>query len=154
MVISATVASKEIFDVFGVGGLGGTFPGHPVCCVAALKVIEILEREKLLDRVVESGSMVKQRLQGMKEKYNIIGDVRVIGLSIGIELVKDRETKEPAPKEVREVLQNCHEHGLIIESTGEFKTVIRIIPPLQVKEGEIGKGLDILEVAIGKASNY
>ena len=79
-----------------IGGLGGTFGGNPVSCMAALKVIEIIEEENLLARATELGSITKSRLKDMIEKYQLIGDVRGLGSIVGIELVTDRTTKEPA----------------------------------------------------------
>ena len=147
-VLSATIARKEMMDVFGVGGLGGTLGGNPLSCVAALKAIEVIEQEKLLDRATELGKIAKARLEGMKETYDIIGDVRGIGLSIGIELVKDRETKEPAAKETSDILGKCHARGLIIMSCGALKNIIRPMPPIVIREDELEKGLGILEAAI------
>lgn len=148
MVISATVARKDMMDVIGVGGLGGTLGGNPVSCVAGLAVLEVIEQEKLLDRATELGKIAKARLEAMKGKYAIIGDVRGIGLSLGIELVKDQKTKEPVAKEIAEILKKCHARGLIIMSCGVLKNIIRLMPPIVIKEDELEKGLDILEAAI------
>lgn len=148
LVLSATIASKKIMDSVDVGGLGGTFGGNPLACVAALKVLEVFEEEKLLDQAVKLGKVAKDRLEGMKAKYNIIGDVRGLGCALGIELVKDRKTKEPASQETKEILKKCHEHGLIIMSCGVLHNVLRLMFPLVIKEEELTKGLDILENAI------
>ncbi len=148
LVLSATVGRRDIMDSVDIGGLGGTFGGNPLSCVAALKTIEVIEQDKLLDRAVELGRLAKGRLEGMKEKYDIIGDVRGLGSAIGVEFVKDRETKEPAAKETGEILRKCHAHGLIIMSCGVLHNVIRIMPPLVIKEDELEKGLDILGEAI------
>ena len=148
LVIAATIASKDIMESVDTGGIGGTFGGNPLSCVAALKVLEIYEREKLVDRSNKLGNIARDRLDGMKEKCNIIGDVRGAGLGIGIELVKNRETKEPAPGETKEILGKCHAHGLILMSCGALHNVIRIMAPLVIKEDELVKGLDILEDTI------
>jgi len=147
-VLSATIGKKEIMDSVDIGGIGGTFGGNPLSCVAALKVIEVMEQEKLLDRAVELGKITKGRLEGMKEKYDIIGDVRGLGCMVGVELVKDRETKEPATKEAGEIRKKCLKDGLIIMACGSLHNVIRIMFPLVIKEDELNKGLDILESAI------
>jgi len=150
LVLSATVGRRDIMDSVDIGGLGGTFGGNPLSCVAALKVIEIIEQDKLLDRAVKLGKIAKGRLEGMKEKYDIIGDVRGLGSAIGVELVKDRETKEPATKETGEIRKKCLEHGLIIMSCGALHNVLRIMFPLIIKDGELKTGLDILEDAIAQ----
>jgi 4-aminobutyrate aminotransferase/(S)-3-amino-2-methylpropionate transaminase len=147
-VISATVAKKEMVESIGVGGLGGTLGGNPICCAAGLKVLEIVEQDKLLDKATKLGKIAKARLEDMYRKYQIIGDIRSLGLSIGIELVKDRQTKEPASKETAEILRKSHIRGLILMSCGAFKNVLRPMPPLVITEEALQKGLDILETAI------
>ncbi|MFC2063118.1 aspartate aminotransferase family protein [Chloroflexota bacterium] len=147
-VISAVVSKKMLVDSINIGGLGGTFGGNPLSCVAALKSIEILHEDKLLDRVRKLGKYAKERLMTMKEKHPIIGDVRGIGLALAIELVKDCFSKDPASEETKEILRKCHEHGLIIMPCGPFKNIIRMMPPLVISRDELEKGLDILENAV------
>jgi len=148
LVISAVVGRKDVMNSVDAGGLGSTFGGNPLSCVAALKTIEVIEQDKLLDRATKLGKMVRGRFEGMKEKYGIIGDVRGLGCIIGIEFVKDRETKEPAAKELGEIRKNCFEHGLITMSCGVLHNVLRVMFPVVIKEDELEKGLDILEDAI------
>jgi 4-aminobutyrate aminotransferase/(S)-3-amino-2-methylpropionate transaminase len=148
LVLSATVGRKDIMDSVDIGGIGGTFGGNPLSCVASLKTIEIIERDKLLDKATELGKIAKGRLDGMKQKYDIIGDVRGLGSMIGVEFVKDRETKEPAANELGEIRKNCLEHGLITMSCGVLHNVLRIMFPLTIKDDELETGLNILEDAI------
>ncbi len=149
MVLSATIGRKEIMDSVDVGGLGGTFGGNPLACVAALKVIETIEQDKeFLPRVTKLGNMAKSRLDNMKERYNIIGDVRGLGCMIGVELVTDRATKEPATEQTSKIVSRCIEHGLIIMLCGALRNIVRLMFPLVIKEDELSKGLDILEDAI------
>ncbi|MBM4432485.1 MAG: aspartate aminotransferase family protein [Chloroflexi bacterium] len=147
-VIAASVFRKEMTEKFGVGGLGGTLGGNPVSCAAALAAIEAIEQENLLDRATKFGKIAKTRLDDMKKSYKLIGDVRGVGLSIGIEFVTNRETKEPAAKETAEIIKKCHSRGLITMSCGALKNIIRLMPPLVIKDDELQKGLDILEAAI------
>ncbi len=148
MVLSATIGRKEIMDSVDVGGLGGTFGGNPLACVAALKVIEVIEQEKLLSRATKLGHMAKSRLDDMKERYDIIGDVRGLGCMVGVELVMDRATKEPAAEKTGAIIKRCYEHGLIIMSCGALRNILRLMFPLVIEEDELSKGLDILEDAI------
>lgn len=149
MVLSATIGRKEIMDSVDAGGLGGTFGGNPLACVAALKVIETIEQDKeFLPRVTKLGNMAKSRLDNMKERYNIIGDVRGLGCMIGVELVTDRATKEPATEQTSKIVSRCIEHGLIIMLCGALRNIVRLMFPLVIKEDELSKGLDILEDAI------
>jgi 4-aminobutyrate aminotransferase / (S)-3-amino-2-methylpropionate transaminase / 5-aminovalerate transaminase len=148
LVLSAVVGKKEIMDSVDVGGIGGTFGGNPLSCVAGLKTFEIIERDKLLDRATELGVYARRRLIAMEDKYSLIGDIRGLGCAIGLEFVKDRGTKEPAGKEVTEIRQKCLERGLITLSCGVFHNVIRLMFPLTIKYQELDSGLSILESAI------
>jgi 4-aminobutyrate aminotransferase/(S)-3-amino-2-methylpropionate transaminase len=144
--LAATISRADVIDTVQVGGLGGTFGGNPLSCVAALKTIEIVQ--DLLDKVPKLGSLLMGRLREMQEKYEVIGDVRGIGLMVGVELVKDRKTKEPA-KDLRDkVLSECHKNGLIIIGAGAYHNVIRFLPPLNISVELLNKGLDIFENAI------
>lgn len=152
MVLSATIGRKEIMDSVDAGGLGGTFGGNPLACVAALKVIEVIEQEKLLSRATKLGHMAKSRLDDIKERYDIIGDVRGLGCMVGVELVMNRATKEPAAEKTSAIIKRCCEHGLIIMSCGALRNILRLMFPLVIEEDELSKGLDILEDAIKEAN--
>ncbi|MCR6691457.1 MAG: 4-aminobutyrate--2-oxoglutarate transaminase [archaeon YNP-LCB-003-016] len=144
--LAATICRADVVDVVQVGGLGGTFGGNPVSCVAALKTIEIVQR--YLDNVPKLGSILMGRLKEMQEKYEVIGDVRGLGLMVGVELVKNRKTKEPARELRDKVLSECHRNGLIIMGAGAYHNVIRFLPPLNISEELLNKGLDIFENAL------
>lgn len=146
--LSAVVGKSEIMDSACVGGIGGTYGGSPLGCVAALKVIEKIEKEKLCDRSKEMGSYIKERLCEMKEKYPVIGDVRGLGAMIGLEFVKDRATKEPNAELVKKVIDNCFKHGVIFLNAGLLENVIRFLPPLVMTRQQLDYGLDTLENAI------
>ena len=146
--IAATVAKKEYMEAVPVSGLGGTFNGNPAACAAALKVLEIYKKENLIQRAEELGRIAMDRLDEMKDKYAIIGDVRGLGCAIGIEFVKDRNTKEPDAESTKSILKYCHEHGLILLPCGTYKNVIRFMFPLVIKEEEMLSGVDILDNAI------
>jgi len=144
--LAATIGRADVMDSVQVGGLGGTFGGNPLSCVAALKTIEIVQ--SLLDNVPKLGSVLMSRLREMQSKYEVIGDVRGLGLMVGVELVKDRKTKEPA-KELRDnILGECHKNGLIIMGAGAYHNVIRFLPPLNISEELLNRGLDIFEKAV------
>lgn len=145
LVISAVVGRKEVMDSVDNGGIGGTFGGNPLSCVAALKTIEIIERQDLLARANRLGKVTIDRLNKMKQKYNIIGDVRGLGCMIGIELVKDRNTKEPASEETSTIQKKCIERGLLIMSCGALHNVFRLMFPLVITENQLETGLDIFE---------
>jgi 4-aminobutyrate aminotransferase/(S)-3-amino-2-methylpropionate transaminase len=148
LVLSAVIGRKEIMDSVDVRGIGGTFGGNPLSCVAALKTLEIIERDRLLERATVLGDFAKNRLTVMAGKYNLIGDVRGLGCAIGIEFVKDKETKAPAIEEVTKIRQRCLEYGLMTLSAGSFHNVLRLMFPLIIKDNELETGLCILENAI------
>lgn len=137
-------------DSVQVGGLGGTFGGNSLICVAAIKAVE--EAQKLLGNVEKLGTILMGRLKEMHEKYEIIGDMRGIGLMAGVEFVKNRKTKEPAKEERSQILSECLKNGLIIIGAGAYNNVIRFLPPLTISEELLNKGLDILETAVKAVS--
>jgi len=148
LVISAIVGRKEVMDSVDIGGIGGTFGGNPLSCVAALKTIEVIEKNDLLAKATYLGNITKNRLNNIKQKYNLIGDVRGLGSMIGVELVKNRVTKEPASEETTKIRKRCHEYGLLIMSCGALHNVFRIMFPLTIKDIELEMGLDIFEDSI------
>ncbi len=152
LVLSAVVGRKEIMGSVDVGGIGGTFGGNPLSCVAALKTLEIIERNGLLERATKLGDFAKRKLTAMAGKYALIGDVRGLGCAIGIEFVKDRATKAPAGEEVTKIRQKCLERGLITLSAGALHNVLRLMFPLVIKDDELETGLTILESAIGEVN--
>ena len=96
--------------------------------------------------------MINERLREMHEKYAIVGEARGLGAMAAIELVKDRDTKEPAKEETTEVLKQCHKNGLVIMKAGAFDNVVRLLVPLVITEDLLTRGLDILEDAVRKAN--
>jgi 4-aminobutyrate aminotransferase/(S)-3-amino-2-methylpropionate transaminase len=149
--LAATISKADVIDSVQVGGLGGTFGGNPLSCVAALKTMEIVQG--LLGNVQKLGGILMQRLKEMYEKYEIIGDVRGVGLMVGVELVKDRKTKEPAREERDRILSECPRNGLILMGAGAYHNVIRFLPSFNISEELLNKGLDIFEGAIKTVSS-
>lgn len=146
--LSAVTATAEIFDKVPVGTLGGTYGGNAVACAAALEVLEVIEKEKLLDRAKQISERCFKRFGSWREKYEVVGDVRGIGVMLGIEFVKNKETKEPNSELVSKLVQECASKGLIIESAGTYHNVIRFLCPLVVTDEQLEAGFDILEQAI------
>jgi 4-aminobutyrate aminotransferase/(S)-3-amino-2-methylpropionate transaminase len=124
--------------------------GNPVACRAALEVIKIIEEEHLLDRAVKIGEKLKERFLKMKDKYTLIGDVRGIGAMMAIELVKDRETKEPATKETAQIIQECVKNGVFVPTAGINKNVLRMLVSLEISDEQLDEALDVLEEAVAK----
>ncbi len=153
--ISGVVGKASIIDTVPPGGLGGTFGGNPMACSAALAVFEIIEQEGLLKKGLEIGETIDKRLHNMARKNSLksIGDVRGLGCMNAIELVKDRDSREPDGEMAAKVAQIALEKGLILVTAGPARNVIRILVPLSADILVIKEGLDILEVALEEAAN-
>src|SRR2546423_2225873 len=111
--LAGVTGRAEIMDAPGVGGLGGTFGGNPLSCAAANAVLDEYENSDLLGRANSIGQRFEKRAQEWKERFDLIGDARGLGAMRAVELVKSRETREPAPEETKKITQYCYEHGLI-----------------------------------------
>lgn len=148
MPLSALVGRKELMDAPQVGGLGGTYGGNPVCCRAALAVLEVFQEEKLLEKAESLGRKLRDRFTQWQKEYAIIGDVRGMGPMLGLELVRDRVTKEPAADEAKALVKFCYERGLILLSCGNFSNVIRTLMPLVITDEQLERGLSIMEEGI------
>lgn len=146
--ISAIVARTEIMDAIPTGTVGGTYCGNPLSCAAALKTIEIMERDNLAARAEEIGNIVTARYEQWKAKYPVVGDVRGLGAMIGLEFVKDQKSKEPNGELVSALVQECAKHGLLIENAGRWGQVVRFLAPLVITNEQLERGLDIFEAAI------
>jgi len=145
MIISAVTGKAEIMEAPHVGGLGGTYGGHPLSCQASLATIDIIERDNLAGRADSIGKKLKEALYAMQERYPIIGDVRGLGAMVAVELVKDRTTKEPAPEETAKVRVKCYQNGLIMLSAGIHHNVMRILVPLVITDEELEEAISIME---------
>lgn len=145
---SAVAARQEVIGVLKRGELSSTMGGNPVACAAVVAVVDIMRREKLEDNALRIGGVMKTRLQGMQEKCPYVGDVRGKGLVMGVELVKDKNTKEPAPDLTMKLIDLAAARGLLIGSVGVFGNVIRVAPPLVITEAEAHESLDIFESAL------
>ncbi|MFN3268921.1 MAG: aminotransferase class III-fold pyridoxal phosphate-dependent enzyme, partial [Zestosphaera sp.] len=143
--LSAIIGKKEIMEKTYPGSFGGTYGGNPVSCAVALKVIEIIQRDKLVERAEKLGQIMRKRLEEIREKYELVGDVRGLGVMLAIELVKDRKTKEPATEEALKIIGKAREKGLLLLRAGLYLNVVRLHPPLTIEEELLHEGLNILE---------
>ena len=146
--ISAISAREEVMDAAPAGTIGGTYCGNPLACAAAIKTMEIMKEEDYCAKSLHIGSVVRKAFEKMKEKYDIIGDVRVIGGMHCVEFVKDKESKEPNPEFVSKLIQTALQKGLLLENAGSFGNVIRFLAPLCMTEEQMEAGLKIFEESI------
>ncbi|MCE9525247.1 MAG: aminotransferase class III-fold pyridoxal phosphate-dependent enzyme [Planctomycetales bacterium] len=149
MPLGAIIASSEIMD-WGPGSHASTFGGNPVSCVAALETIKLLESE-LMQNAAEVGKHLMNRLRELATRHKLIGDVRGIGLFIGMELVKNRETKEHATAEKEQVIQECFRHGLLLLGCGQ--STVRFCPPLVITKEQADTAVRILDEVL-QANNW
>lgn len=147
--LSAIIASAQIMDSPAPGTIGGTFCGNALACAAALKVVEIMERDNLAGRSAAIGAKVMARYREMMERYECIGDVRGLGGMIGIEFVKNRKDKTPDAALTVDIIQECVRNGLMVENAGTYNNVIRFLAPLVITDEQLDAGLEIFDSAIG-----
>ena len=151
MPISALTGRATIMDAPHLGGIGGTYGGSPVACVAAIEALKIISSPTFLEKANQVGEIIKTTLESWKEKYSIIGDVRGVGAMRLVEFVKDRDTNDPDMEVTLEVIKDAMANGLIMIRAGLFSNCIRLLPPIVITDEQLIEGLSVLEAAIKKA---
>jgi len=147
--VGLCIATPEVADAFK-GMTISTFGGNPVTSVAARATIEVIEEEKLLENADRVGRYFRGKLEDLQQKYPLIGDVRGMGLMQGLELVKNRNTKEPAPQETNQLLERCRANGLLIGKGGLFANVIRLSPPLNISESDVDEAIRLMDQSLSE----
>ncbi len=150
--LSAVTARAEIIDAAQAGGIGGTYCGNPLATSAALKVIEIMERDDYAAKASKVSDIVMSRMHAMKKEYDIIGDVRGLGAMMAMELVKCRNTKEADKEATKAIIGECNKNGLVVLDAGIRGNNLRFLMPLGITEEQLAAGLDIIENAVAKVS--
>ncbi len=146
--LSGFIAREDVADSFKPGDHLSTFGGNPVSCAAALANIRVLEEEKLIEAAEQKGQWFLERFQDLASRHRLIGDVRGKGLMIGLELVKDPSSKEPAAEQGRRLRQACLEKGVLVGLGGTFGNVIRIQPPLVIEEAQMEEVVRVVQEAL------
>jgi 4-aminobutyrate aminotransferase len=146
--LSAMASSRALQERWGRGAHGSTFGGNPVACAAGLAVLAEIRDRELVANAAERGAELKAGLRTIAAEQSRIGDVRGPGLMVGVELVRDRATREPDGPGTEAVIQRCADDGLLVLSCGTEHNVIRWIPPLDVTSGEIEEALTIFDRAL------
>ncbi len=149
--IGLTIATPEVADSY-TGNTFATFGGNPVSTAAALAVIKVIEEDDLRRNSAEVGSYLRAGLEGLKEKHSIVGDVRGMGLMQGLELVKDRATKEPHPQAVLAVFEETKRRGVLIGKGGMHASVIRTGMPLIADRNHVDELIAALDAGLTEAS--
>jgi 4-aminobutyrate aminotransferase/(S)-3-amino-2-methylpropionate transaminase len=146
--LGGVTGRAELMDHPQVGGLGGTFSGNPVACRAALAVLDQFEKTDLLKKAGKVGKKVLDRFKEFYEHYPVVGDVRGLGAMVGMELVVDRKSKEPATTFTKRLVELCREKGLLMVSAGTHSNIIRPLMPLIITDEQLEKGLSIIEESL------
>lgn len=144
MPISAVTGRAEIMDASHPGGLGGTFGGNPVAAAAAVSVLKEIEAGGVIERAQEVGKLLGDRLNALKAKYPVIGDVRGHGAMMALEFVEPG-TLNPNKDAVDKLVKHCHSNGVLILNAGTYYNVIRFLPPLAISDALLNEALDVLE---------
>ena len=145
MPLSAVTGSEEIMSSPQPGGMGGTYSGNPLACVAAIETIKTISNPEFLKRTVAIGDKIRQHLEQLATKYELIGDVRGLGPMLAAEIVEDRVKKTPAAEKVIALRQEALSRGLIILPSGLYFNCIRFLPPLIISDELIEEGMQVLD---------
>ena len=154
MPIAAVTGRAEIMDAPIVGGLGSTFAGNPVSCVAALAAIETIEKEGLLAHSTAIGKRFEERARAWQKKWPLIGDVRGLGGMCALELVRNPKTLEPADTETKDLAHYCYEHGLITITAGTYNNIMRILVPLVITDEQLDEAFGVLEAGLATVAEH
>ncbi len=144
--VGLTMARPEIADSFQ-GLTISTFGGNPVTCATAKATIEVMEEDDLRTNAAVVGKYFREKLDELQERHALIGDVRGMGLMQALELVEDRNTKQPAAKETNALLEECRKVGLLVGKGGLYGNVIRMSPPLNVTKADVDEAFRMLDQA-------
>lgn len=149
--IGLTVAKPEVAD-----GLRGTtlstFGGNPVSATQAKAVIDFIEEQNLMQNCIDTGGYLRAKLEALKDKHQLIGDVRGMGLMQAIELVEDRQSKTPAAAATAAVMEAARDNRLLIGKGGMFGNVIRITPPMNVGRSDVDQAIELLDASLAACS--
>jgi 4-aminobutyrate aminotransferase len=150
--VGATITTTELANSFQ-GLTISTFGGNPVTSVAARATIEVIEEENLLENAHATGDYFRAKLEELKQKYPLIGDVRGMGLMQALELVKDRTTKEPAPQETLHLMERARANGLLVGKGGLYGNVIRLSPMLNITKADVDEAIRVLDRSLAEVRN-
>jgi 4-aminobutyrate aminotransferase len=148
--IAAVVARREVMAAWHSGEHGTTYGGNPIACAAVVAVIEVLRKDRLAERAARLGAAVLERARGWQAAHPQLGDVRGLGMMVGLEFMAGHR---PAPEFATRVQHEALERNLMLLTCGLDENVIRLIPPLTIPEGELDQGLDILEASLTAAAS-
>ena len=150
--LSAVVGREEIMDAPGPSAIGGTYVGNPVACAAGNAVLQVIEEEGLLERAEIVGKTIRARWDDLSDEVEEVGEVRGVGAMVGVEFVKDRESKEPAGEFLSALIGESIRTGVVPVSCGPYHNVLRHLVPLVITDEQLDEGLDVMVEAARRAS--
>ena len=142
--LAAIVGRAELMDSPGEGGLGGTYAGTPLACAAAHAVLDRFESGELLRRSEAIGVRIEARVREWAQSFALVGDIRRRGAMVGVELVRNRQTREPAKHETEDLIRMACERGVLLIAAGTFGNVVRFLTPLIISDDELDEGLEVM----------
>lgn len=148
--LAAVVTTPEIANALNSRIHFNTFGGNPVSCAGGMAVLEIIDRENIQKNCLDRGNQLMKGYRKLMAKHEIIGDVRGMGLMTGVELVKDRKTKEPAKEECYQAFERAKELGLLVGKGGLHANTLRIKPPMCITKADVDFLLEVLDIVIGE----
>jgi 4-aminobutyrate aminotransferase-like enzyme len=149
--VGAVITRRELFARFqDEAGFFSTFGGNNVSCAAGLAVLEVIEREGLVANATATGALLREGLRGLMAKHEVIGDVRGIGLAVGLELVRSRRTQEPAAAETKRLLSLIRDEGVLVGSEGVLGNVVKIRPPLVLSPEQAALAVAAIDRALAR----
>jgi 4-aminobutyrate aminotransferase/(S)-3-amino-2-methylpropionate transaminase len=147
MVISAVTGRAEIMDAAHPGGIGGTFGGNPVSAAAAVSVLKEIEAGGVIENAQRIENTLRPRLEELKAKYPVVGDVRGRGAMLAIEFV-EAGSKKPNKDLVDKLIAHCHQNGVLVLNAGIYYNTLRFLPPLVITDELLNDAIDVLEAGI------
>jgi len=147
--MGATVAKAEIADAFTAGSIS-TFGGNPISATAAAATMAVMADERIPDRAATLGARLRARLDALKDRHPLVGDVRGMGLMQALELVEDRGTRKPAPAATTAFAEACKRRRLLVGRGGLYGNTVRIAPPMLIGEAEIDRACDVIDQALAE----
>ncbi|HTW63530.1 MAG TPA: aminotransferase class III-fold pyridoxal phosphate-dependent enzyme [Bryobacteraceae bacterium] len=153
MPVGAVTGRAEIMDSAHLGGIGSTYGGSPIACVAALEALQMIRQPEFLAHARHLGNVMRELLEGWKAQWPIVGDVRGLGPMMLVEFVSDRETKAPlAPADTLGIIRQAVSNGVVLIRAGLYSNCIRFLPPLNMPEDMLREGLQAVGKAIATAA--
>jgi 4-aminobutyrate aminotransferase/(S)-3-amino-2-methylpropionate transaminase len=146
--LAAVTGPASVMDAVDPGGLGGTFGGNPVACAAAAVVLDTVVTPEFHDRALALGERIAAGLEGIAARVESVGETRGLGPMRALELVRSRGSREPAPELVQAAIAGARERGLLLLGCGLYGNVIRLLPPLTISDGDLDRGVKLLEAAL------